>query len=77
MSISQNFFGINLLTLFCKLEHFIAMQQNCLFIKWSSLIKIGVNWLQKTFTRSAQGWNGQPMKQALLWLLISIAIAHE
>ncbi len=26
-------FGINLLSLFCKHVHFIAMKQNCLFIK--------------------------------------------
>ncbi len=28
-----NFFGMNLLTLFCKLDHFIAICKNCLFIK--------------------------------------------
>ncbi len=32
-------FGLNVLILFCKLEHLISMQQNCMFIKWSSLLK--------------------------------------
>ncbi len=29
----KTFLGINLLALFCKLDYFIAMKQNCLFIK--------------------------------------------
>ncbi len=40
-SISQNFLGVNLLTLFCKLELFIPMEQILLmFIKWYSLQKV-------------------------------------
>ncbi len=42
-------FWINLLALFCKLVHFIAMQQNCLFIKWPSLLKSRSKFTPKKF----------------------------
>jgi hypothetical protein len=53
---SLSFFGTNLLTLFCKLDLFIEMEQILLmFIIWSSLQKVLVNLCLNSFMRSTPG----------------------
>jgi hypothetical protein len=43
-------FGVNLLTLYCRLDLFIEMQQILLmYIKWSSLHKIVIKFTPKRF----------------------------
>ncbi len=55
-SISYNFFDANLLTVFCKLDLFIAMEQILLmFIKWPSLQKGVSKFSPKSFIRLTPG----------------------
>ncbi len=49
-------FGVNLITIFCKLDHFIAMQHILImFIKWFSLTNVSVNLFPKSFMRLTPG----------------------
>ncbi len=53
-SILVIFFNINLL---CKLDHFITMQQNWFYIKWSSLLKSKSKLTPKKFYEIDPSWN--------------------
>ncbi len=54
---SWNYFRVNLLTLFCKLDNFINISNIYpIAMKWFSLQKEWVNLLQKCFMRLTPGW---------------------
>jgi hypothetical protein len=51
-----NLFGVNLLTIFLKLYHFIPMQQIVFtFIKWPNLQKAREELCQNSFIKSTTG----------------------